>query len=77
MRPIRLRGCLHVDVHALGSACTDAPRCRPAALLSPAFLLRGPVSLLRLMAETYATTLEVIGAFKLGWLLFWVIVQRW
>ena len=48
-----------------------------AALLPLPFLQRRPVSLLRLMAETFATTLTVIGAFWLGWAVLWLIEQRW
>ncbi len=39
--------------------------------------LRRPVSVPRLMAEVFAITLAVIAAFWLGWVILWLIEQRW
>ena len=55
------------------------------ALVPLTFLLRGdgkatpsrPVSLSRLIAEAFAVTLAVIGAFWLAWAALWVVEQRW
>ena len=39
--------------------------------------VRRPLSLPRLMVESFAITLMVIGAFWLGWGVLWLIEQHW
>ena len=48
-----------------------------AALVPLTYVLRRPVSGLRLMAETFAVTLAVIAAFWLGWVALWLLEHRW
>jgi hypothetical protein len=47
-----------------------------AALLLPS-LVRRPVSTLRLAVEAFGATLGVIALFWLGWVVLWLIEQRW
>ena len=46
------------------------------ALLPLEVLVRRPTSASRLLVEAFVTTLAVIGAFWLGWLVLWLIEQR-
>jgi hypothetical protein len=48
-----------------------------AAMVPWASLPHRPVSLRRLIAEAFAVTLAVIGAFWLGWIDLWLVEQRW
>ena len=42
-----------------------------------AAIVRRPTSTPRLLAEAFAVTLAVIGAFWLAWVALWLIEQRW
>jgi hypothetical protein len=47
------------------------------ALLPLVALVRRPTSAPRLVVETFAVTLAVIAAVWVGWVLLWLIEQRW
>jgi hypothetical protein len=47
------------------------------ALLPLASLVRRPTSARRLLVEAFAITLAVIAAVLGGWLLLWLLEQRW
>ena len=60
----------------LAAILAQGPRLGVGALLPLVSLVHRPVSLPHLMAETFGTTLAVIGADWQGWVVLWLIEQR-